>query len=257
MGTHHHFFVAANQIRKGLFLVTNGDGQIAEHGLHVVDTGDTPAVLCPIGEIGVIMGGAGPDNAAVFGLVGICRLVLLIAFQHHLCDLAVGLEHELIHTGGGHELIFPLKSQSGAADLGIIGAVHIPLFNHAVGALVVHFGIFPESVPVPLDIELLLQKGDAFFQILHRIGLHFRLIHPLWRGDLEGGQVFEVACNDVGLGNGAVAGHGAGEVALAYAGIVVHNGAAAFCSRFRADIGGQTQMLHGVDVVHAGVLIHL
>ena len=139
------------------------------------------------------MCGARPDEAAVLGLVGICRLVLLIAFQHHLCDLAVGLEHELIHTGGGHELIFPLKSQSGAADLGIIGAVHIPLFNHTVGALVVHFGVFPKCVPVPLYAELLLEEFDALFEVLDRVGLYLGLIYSLRGSYLERGQILEVA----------------------------------------------------------------
>ena len=203
------------------------------------------------------MCGARPDEAAVLGLGCVCGLILFVALEHHLGDLAVGLEHELVHARGRLELILALERKCRAADLGIVGAVDVPFFNHAAGAFVVHLGVFPKCVPVPLYAELLLEEFDALFEVLDRVGLYLGLVYSLRGSYLERGQILEVAGEDIRLRDRTIAGHGAGEVALADAGIVVHNGAAALGGGLGADVCRQTQMLHGVDVVHAGVLIHL
>ena len=254
---HHHLLIAAHEIGQRLLLVADGDGLVAEHGLHVVDAGDTPAVLRPVGKVGVIVRGACPDEAAVFRLGRVGRLVLLVALEHHLRDAAVRLEHELVHAGCRHELIFALQCQRRTADLWVLGAVDVPLLDHTARALVVHFGVFPEGVPVPFDAELLLEKFDALFQVLDRIGLHFRFVDTLRRRDLERGKLLEVPREDVCLRDRAVARHRAGEVALADARIVVHHGAAALGGGFGANVCRQTEVLHGVDVEHAGVLVDL
>ena len=193
VGAHHHPLIAANEVGKRLILVVGADGQVAEHCLHVVYAGDAPAVLSPIGEVGVIMYGARPDEAAVLGLGCVCGLILFVALEHHLGDLAVGLEHELVHASRSLELILALERKCSAADLGIVGAVDVPLFDHTAGAFVVHLGVFPKCVPVPLDIELLLQKGDALFEVLDRVGLYLGLVYSLRGSYLERGQILEVA----------------------------------------------------------------
>ena len=82
--------------------------------------------------------------------------------------------------------------------------------------------VLQEGVPVPFDAELLLEKFDALFEVLDRVGLHLRLVDTLRRRDLERGQVLEVPREDVRLRDRTVARHRAGEVALADARIVVH-----------------------------------
>ena len=214
-------------------------------------------MLRPVGKVGVIVRGACPDEAAVFRLGRVGRLVLLVALEHHLRDAAVRLEHELVHAGCRHELIFALQCQRRTADLWVLGAVDVPLLDHTARALVVHFGVFPEGVPVPFDAELLLEKFDALFQVLDRIGLHLRFVDTLRRRDLERGKLLEVPREDVCLRDRAVARHRAGEVAFADARIVVHHGAAALGGGFGANVRRQTEVLHGVDVEHAGVLVDL
>ena len=147
---HHHLLVAAREIGQRLLLVADGDGQVAEHGLHVVDAGDAPAVLRPVGEVGIVVCGARPDEAAVFRLGRVGRLVLLVALEHHLRDAQVRLVHELVHARRRLELIFALQRQRRAADLRVVGAVDVPLFDHAARGVVVHLGVFPEGIPVPL-----------------------------------------------------------------------------------------------------------
>ena len=117
--------------------------------------------------------------------------------------------------------------------------------------------VLQEGVPVPFDAELLLEKFDALFQVLDRIGLHLRFVDTLRRRDLERGKLLEVPREDVRLRDRAVARHRAGEVALADARIVVHHGAAALGGGFGANVRRQTEVLHGVDVEHAGVLVDL
>ena len=257
MRAHHHLLVAAREIGQRLLLVADGDGQVAEHGLHVVDAGDAPAVLRPVGEVGIVVRGARPDEAAVFRLGRVGRLVLLVALEHHLRDAQVRLVHELVHARRRLELIFALQRQCRAADLRVVGAVDVPLFDHAARGVVVHLGVFPEGIPVPLDAELLLEKFDALFEVLDRVGLHLRLVDTLRRRDLERGQVLEVPREDVRLRDRAVARHRAGEVALADARIVVHHGDAALGGGLGADVRRQAEVLHGVDVEHTGVLVDL
>ena len=66
-----------------------------------------------------------------------------------------------------------------------------------------------------------------------------------------------MAGEDIRLRDRTIAGHGAGEVALADAGIVVNNGAAALGGGLGADVCRQTEMLHCVYVEHTCVLVDL
>ena len=67
------------EIGQRLLLVADGDGLVAEHGLHVVDAGDTPAVLRPVGKVGVIVRGHAQTRQRYSGWGALAALSSLVS----------------------------------------------------------------------------------------------------------------------------------------------------------------------------------
>ena len=263
MGTvaHDHVFRQPCHIVNRLLSAFGGvllaEGLGGDHGQHIGQRHNAPAVDQPQQKIEIEMGLNPPDDGPVtillchllFGLVGLfCQRVDLAVRFHKLRDLAAD----------GHVVGLGVQRQIGAEDLGIIGLVHIQPVHPVAGGDIHPFGALKIVIPIPLFTGMLLNEGDGVADLLGRVLLNIILSVTQGRRQLEYGDTvlqFQALGDDAVAHKGAVAGGVALDGAGAQNRRVVIDGHTGFRFRHGADIAGQAIFLSNIDVVYGGILV--
>ena len=257
VAAHDHALIQTAEITQRLFLVLGFQRLCEVEALHLNENIDAPAVRQPVGEVGVIMRRAGPDDRAVLHLAGPRLFLALVGLEHDLVDLFEGVYNARIDAAV--HLIVPLAEQlvARANDLRIRRLVDRPLFELVarLGVEALHGG--EVSVPTPLRAGLLLNELDAGLDILGGALYGLFVLVADGEAQMEHREIREAAGHIGGRHGRAVARHGAGDEALAHVRQRIQHQSAAFGGRHRAAVRRQAEALDRVDVRHAGELVDL
>ena len=258
VAAHDHALVQTAEVVDGLFLVGGVEHLGHIQRFHLGQRVDAPAVGQPVGEVGVEVGRAAPDECAVLLIAAdVCGQLLLVGLHHGLADLALRLqtfgEQAAVH------LVVPLTEQleGGTDQLRIMGLVDLPLLHLESGALVhlLHGG--EVSVPVPGLTGEALDPVDAVLHVGSRhLGGVLVVVTDGHAQRVARHELAEAAILEGRRHDGTVARHGGGDEALAAHRVLVLDRAAALSRRQRAGIGREAVALDGVDVRDEGQLVH-
>ena len=95
MTAHDHALVQTGQVAQRLFLVLGLEVLGVVERFHLDQDVDAPAVGQPVGEVGVVVGRAGPHDGAVLHLaLGPGGLLVLIGLER--CTHVVGVAHVIV-----------------------------------------------------------------------------------------------------------------------------------------------------------------
>ena len=257
MTAHDHTLIQTGEVAHCFFLIL-GLKRLGEvEGFHLDQDVDAPAVGSPVGEVGVVVSGAGPDDGAVLHLAGPRLFLVCVGLHEQVVDLLEGLDGTGISAAV--HLVVPLAEQlvARAEQLRVSALVDFPLLQLVLGLLIEALDLSEVSVPIPLCAGLLLNKLYAGLDVLSA-HLDSRFIHITdGEAEMEHGNVREAAGVVRRSHGGAVAGHGGGEEASAHVRQRVGNECAALRGRNGAAVSGQTEGLNSVNVRHAGELVYL
>ena len=258
---HDHVFREPGNVINGLLPVLRGvglgDHLGGDHGEHIRQRHDAPAVQQPDQKVHIVMGLNAPDNGPVAVLVG-GELLFLIGLLCQSGDLPVRLLKHGQAAADGHVVGLGIERQVGAKDLGIRSLVHLQPLHAALGSVVDTLGAFKIVGPIPLLAGLFLNEGDGVADLLSGVLLHIVLPVAQGRCQLEHRNTIlqlQPLGDDAVAHQGAVAGGVALDSAGAQNGSVVIDGHAGFRLRHGADIAGKTVFLGHIDIVAGSPLV--
>jgi len=257
---HNHVLVEPRHIVIGLLAVFGGivlgDHPGVDHGQHIGQRHDAPAVHHPVEHIDAVLRLHAPDNGSVAILPG-HHLLFPITLLRILQDLRVHRREQLGSAAVAHVIGVVVQREGRAHELRIRRAVDLQP-RHALAGGVVHApGAVEVIIPVPFLAGVLLHKGDGLFDILRGVFLHIRL--PVAHGgdQLEGGDAvlpLQALGDQAVAHQGAVAGGVNLHRAAAQNGKVVVDGDAGLGLGHGADVAGDAGLLGHVQIVGGGIL---
>ena len=253
---HDHVLRQPGHVVNGLLLVILGENPGGEHGEHIRQRQDSPAVFQPQQHFKVELGLHPPDNGPVAVLFDVHGLVAVGLFGD-FGDFPVVFNKQLRFSADAQVVGLGVYRQIQAQELGIGGLVDVQPFQPMPGGLVDPLGAGEIVVPVPFCPGLLLDEGNGAADLLGGILLHILPGVPQGHGQLEAGDAvlqLQPLGDDAVAHERAVAGGVALDGALAQNAVVVVNGDAGLRGGHGAHIPRQAEFLDHIQIVLCRIL---
>ena len=163
---HYHVLVEVRHVVIRLLSVFGcillGDLLVDDHGQHIGQRHDAPAVDHPVEHINDILRLYAPDYTSV-AVLRRHHGLSLVALMNELHYLLVYGRERCRSTAVAHVIGVVVKREHGADKLRVVGAVYLQPLPTVTGGLIDTLCTLKVCLPIPLDAHVFLNKGNGVF----------------------------------------------------------------------------------------------